>query len=1062
MRKFQCLRLLLVKDFRTTIRRWGSLIVDAILFAILIAFCYWLMKEIGHKKAEKKSTEEKLANLDDVVVIKWPKKLDYTDRKRVEISMNENFCPNLKIDRKGGEDKPGVTLHVTKYDKTGVEYDIQVISEKSLVNTKEMYPNIYGVWNDFQSSQPINSVKTAYLSQLCFNLAFANITKQKIPPLEAMVMPETVKPSPFTYLGPFFIFIMLIMAVLLIREVCIEKEIGIHTYMVTMGLPRFTFYLSHLVFALAKFYIFLAVTLGLAIWLKGMNGLYFVICVFLFTNVVIAWMIMSAVLCYRSIYAILLVTAPILIMFAIHLAFIGQQVLFNSMMASIYCAVNPVTAFMLLLYHMDFTIGISEKFHLIDNFEYYLPMAIPGGILILQSIILLLLAFYFDYVLPLDNLPKEHPFFFLGFGKKKAKKPDADADDTEPETETKVPRDQLNIIELTKRWSNGDYGVNKATFSAKIGECTALLGHNGAGKSTVFGCLTGFLKPTSGTIEFPENEDCEEDRRVGYCPQWNPLFPKLTVKEHLALYCELLTGFEPTKENVKNLIIELQLYEARNTRSENLSGGMKRKLSLGIALISDAKVVLLDEPTSGMDMVARKNTFKMIAKAKQTHAVILTTHYMDEADKLADAVVVMVRGHVVAKGSPGHLKGKFGVAVVLVVYFDFPYTVDRDVLVAAIKAVMFVVQKHCPLAVLDSPIAGQVDILLTSANRREFTFLFAELEERKEELHIQSFNCKMNTLDQVFIKITDKTENVKDRADPSQLIREFISCRRNVSTGAGLFFHQFHGLAMRKWQNTRRDYIQPFLLLLCIFLAAAAMAYFHFKRKGAATDSDFMEESLALADYQHMSISLYGHDKIGLQSNLKKIANKHEYVEVKLPANNTRIQILQDKRFLLPPRGLAYFFETYPNVTMYFNKGFPNGPYFGIDAYFQALIPNKIKTNLALKIIAVKDKKNVLKESGNSLNPSLVALMVMCLVFPVIFAVPGFLYADERFAGAIHLYKRTRLSYFVYWFVGFLTDAFMCGIVIAIIMGFIYIFDGYSHYLLLVLFVVPVLLLLPC
>ena len=198
----------------------------------------------------------------------------------------------------------------------------------------------------------------------------------------------------------------------------------------------------------------------------------------------------------------------------------------------------------------------------------------------------------------------------------------------------------IKIINITKTYDSGKtFAVSGINLNIFHGQITALLGHNGAGKTTTISILTGLFKPTSGTAQV-NGYDIRTNMNavrssLGICPQFNVLFDKLTVEEHLNFFCKLKRD-DMTSEDIKqeiNVIIEkLDLVDKRKVQSCKLSGGMKRKLSVGIALIGGSKVVILDEPTSGMDVSARRFIWDLLLREKQYRSILISTHFMEEAD----------------------------------------------------------------------------------------------------------------------------------------------------------------------------------------------------------------------------------------------------------------------------------------------------------------------------------------------------------------------------------------------------------------------------------------------
>jgi len=196
--------------------------------------------------------------------------------------------------------------------------------------------------------------------------------------------------------------------------------------------------------------------------------------------------------------------------------------------------------------------------------------------------------------------------------------------------------------------------VKKASFALDYGECFGLLGVNGAGKSTTFKSLTREIIPTTGKITvqgFDINEDFEDARKlIGYCPQKDAIFPRLTVEETLKFYA-LIKGIRTNKIKpvIEKAIKDLNLKDHRHKFAGTLSGGNKRKLSVGMALIGNPPIILLDEPSAGMDPEARRFMWQVVEKISQRDkksAVILTTHSMEEAEALATKLGIMVRGGI--------------------------------------------------------------------------------------------------------------------------------------------------------------------------------------------------------------------------------------------------------------------------------------------------------------------------------------------------------------------------------------------------------------------------------
>ncbi|EAR94681.1 transporter family ABC domain protein (macronuclear) [Tetrahymena thermophila SB210] len=204
-------------------------------------------------------------------------------------------------------------------------------------------------------------------------------------------------------------------------------------------------------------------------------------------------------------------------------------------------------------------------------------------------------------------------------------------------------------------------------LSLEIGnnEILGLLGHNGAGKTTLLNMLCGLLNPTSGSVvvnNYSLSEELEKIRQIiGICPQFDILWDDLTGLEHLALFARI-KGMNPKYiDKIGNEMLKMvQLEHVANAYSRTYSGGMKRRLSLAISAQGNPKVILLDEPTTGMDPKSKKEVWNLIQAIRKNKSIILTTHSMEEADVLSDRIAIMVSGQIQAIGTSLKLKDLYG------------------------------------------------------------------------------------------------------------------------------------------------------------------------------------------------------------------------------------------------------------------------------------------------------------------------------------------------------------------------------------------------------------------
>ena len=337
--------------------------------------------------------------------------------------------------------------------------------------------------------------------------------------------------------------------------------------------------------------------------------------------------------------------------------------------------------------------------------------------------------------------------------------------------------------------------VRGLSFDLMRGEIFSLLGHNGAGKTTTIQMLSGIETPTAGAISFVDGaasplsfpEDAQKIRSMmGVCGQHDSLYPNLSAREHLMLHARLRGYSREEARAAADVTLErVGLDEAQHRATMNLSGGMQRKVSLAIALIGSPSILLLDEPTAGMDPKSRRSIWDMIQKikAEQEMVIVLTTHFMDEADVLGDRIGIMHSGQLKCSGSSLFLKLHFGIGYRLKLTFagavgDRVSSVDEESPRES-ESVAELVRRFAPRAVQVSE-SGSNSSRSSVSVRKEMTFslpmdeapnfgsLLAALESQttRTRLGIQEHEMGLTTLEEVFLRLTSIAETeVEDGAE---------------------------------------------------------------------------------------------------------------------------------------------------------------------------------------------------------------------------------------------------------------------------------------------------------
>ncbi|CAD7957724.1 unnamed protein product [Amoebophrya sp. A25] len=331
--------------------------------------------------------------------------------------------------------------------------------------------------------------------------------------------------------------------------------------------------------------------------------------------------------------------------------------------------------------------------------------------------------------------------------------------------------------------------VNDVSMTMYRDEIFVLLGHNGAGKTTTFSMLYGLIPMTKGSCNFfgrsmTEQFTSAHRGRVGICPQHSVLWDQLTVLEHLLLFAY----FKGVPRNeallqAEELLREQMMEDKRNAMASTLSGGMQRKLSLAIAFMGNPNIVFLDEPSSGMDTTARREIWDLLRTRKDGRVIVLTTHYMDEADVLADRVAIMSHGVVKCNGTPQFLKQAYGCG------YNLSFNCVGSALGVAEKFSAFLSREAFSEA-------GSCKLMTTSGSEMlflvpfeaspQFERAFNVIEQRKADFGIVSWNLHVCNLEEVFLKVASDQADDEEKLAQSVLERERTVSRevsKNVAGG---------------------------------------------------------------------------------------------------------------------------------------------------------------------------------------------------------------------------------------------------------------------------------------
>lgn len=458
-------------------------------------------------------------------------------------------------------------------------------------------------------------------------------------------------------------------------------------------------------------------------------------------------------------------------------------------------------------------------------------------VMVFSSVLYILVFLYLDAVWPFkEGVPK--PFYFPFLKSYWCPRNDVTFSDSystravnkyfEPEDASSTPAINLRCVSKVYGTFSKKRAVDNLSLTITPGQITCLLGENGAGKTTTMCMITGMFPPSEGVIEINGYDLLMNTnlarRSLSYCPQHNPLYGELTVREHLFLYAALKGHpWSDLDSEISKTIEQITLKNWDNFLAPNLSGGMKRKLCLGMALIGGTSVVILDEPTTGLDPEVRRSIWELLLNIRhQNRTILISTHFMEEADALGDRIAIMTSGQLTCYGSTMFLKKIFGAGYSLRMAKTSGFKdLETNLLITS----------FVPGASIIDQSSTEVVYSLHSdeepSNTSKLSLFFEKLEEQKRRLGIQSFGLTLTTMEDVFLKVGDIDGSNAPLLSPPE---QFVESNGNNSTDSRVQGHhllklQIYGLlvkrvnyAIRYWPMIIFQIFVPSLIFILIFL----------------------------------------------------------------------------------------------------------------------------------------------------------------------------------------------------------------------------------------------------
>ncbi|CAG9322388.1 unnamed protein product [Blepharisma stoltei] len=689
----------------------------------------------------------------------------------------------------------------------------------------------------------------------------------------------------------------------------------------------------------------------------------------------------------------------------------------------------------------------------------------------LDTVIFFFLALYFEQVWP-SEWGTKRPWYFIfqkdtWITRKEEEEQDDDFprdidydDNVEPVdpllSNQKTSGRAMLVRNLTKIF-NGTTAVDNLNLDIYEGQIFALLGHNGAGKTTTISMLTGLIPTTTGDMKVRGlrlSKDLDKLRKLfGVCPQQNVLYGELTATEHLYLFSVFkgMNNKALINQKIDEKLQEVDLVPHKDKYSSFLSGGQKRKLSLAIALIADSPIVLLDEPTSGMDLTARRNMWDMLKKNKSSRIVILTTHYMQEADILADRIAILSNGKLRCCGSSLFLKGRYGVGYYL--------TLVKEVDAASVEHSQMVtdfVKSYIPTAIKASDVHAEIAFRLPIGSATKFEDFFQSLDNRKSELKIRSYGVSVTTLEEVFIRVARGDNELKEgssnwsqreeaKEEGEDIVgdeQQLIETERETK---GLFTRHIKCLLRKRYLWTKRDWrIFVFELFVPALLVLFGLIFMLIAER--FIDQDPYE--LVIDQYETPQSIMYP-ESSGVTEQIMQLIDESDDVELKaVEVENIQQfdnEVFEDRDRDPYRMGAYYFYLMNQNGSQYEPVIFHNQSAFQSLATYYQLMSNTIlqTVNPDIQVVAYNAPFDWTKKVRE--NASAGDGVLSCLIFGLAFAfVPAGIatyVVRERETSVKHQHMITGISLWAYWISNYIWDIVKYSAVYAVALFLIYIFQ---------------------
>ena len=642
----------------------------------------------------------------------------------------------------------------------------------------------------------------------------------------------------------------------------------------------------------------------------------------------------------------------------------------------------------------------------------------------------------------------------------------------------------FEIRNLVKRFGDGKVAVNGVNLNFYKDEIFALLGHNGAGKTTFISILTGMYEATKGKAIYDGDNVLDSHnmdifrRKLGICPQHDTLFEDLTVREHLEIF-SIFKGVKSSEVNreITKTLRDFQIENIEYMLARNLSAGQRRKLSIAISLIGGSEVIFLDEPSSGMDITSRRNLWEILKRQCDGKIIILTTHYMEEASVLGKRIGIINGGKMKCIGSPLFLIEKYGKYMSLNVSIE--ENADNNKIVEFVTSLA----KNIEYEILSEeimfriPVKDDDNIEKKLRKNLDIPKFFQDLDDNISDLNIKSYSVSMPTLEDVFLNVAaEENKKTKEERDREKAIEEendkilFSGDLKGIYTPREKFKIDFKICLKRRYLITKRD-IKGFLMeVLCpIFLVLFGLLI---SKVEMIRPSSPVKINLGLTGNQEILFSSMNEAKSQLyfqnSSNasiidldIYKSDNRTLVTQKFIEEVYNRTYQYEDNRFRTIDMSNENYKGIYSSILLFSNENSRYEFIMALNSRVKHCIPiySHYVLSSIIKKEAEKRNENVcitfthypmpltvdLKEQ-NSIGNNLAIIFFIAIAFAIMPANFISLLVKERTNNSKHLMRISGINIISYWLVNYLFEFIKYYATAGICLICLYIFNFYKKY----------------